>query len=296
MAADAPLPLLRLDSLDDERLDAYARLTDTALRNTLEPERGLFIAEGDKVIDRALDAGCMPLSALLEDRMPAAARHVAQRMAAEHPSAPLFALPPEQMERLTGYQLTRGALAAFRRPVKPSVEAIVANARRIAVLEDITNFTNVGAVFRSAAALGIDAVLVTPGCYDPLYRRAIRVSMGTVFQVPWTTIGSEVAGRGAHGNVERKGGWSEEGIPLLHRLGFTVACMALAPDAIPLDSPVLQQQEKLALVLGTEGDGLSENTIACGDMSVIIPMAHGVDSLNVAAASAVAFWQLCASH
>ena len=302
--------IVEAPTLDDPRLDAYARLTDVQLRNRLEPEKGVFVAESDKVIRRALAGGMQPLSLLMEPKwlplMQPVIDHVAQRF----PSVPVFVVPHAELERLTGFELTRGALGAFRRPVLPTVAEACAQARRVAVLEDITNHTNVGAIFRSAAALGIDAVLVTPACYDPLYRRAVRVSMGTVFQVPWTRIGDadaaqarptqpQAARRQSDGRTAQPrptqpqaASWAESGIPLLHGLGFKTAALALADDAIPLDDPRLAAEERLALVLGTEGDGLSPATIARCDYTVRIPMHHGVDSLNVAAASAVAFWEL----
>ena len=272
--------IIKISSLDDARLDVYARLTDVQLRNRLEPEKGVFIAESEKVIARALASGAEPLSLLMEEKWFDALQPVIAQMAARFPQVPVFAAPHGELCRLVGYDLTRGALGAFRRPPLPSVEEICADAQRVAVLEDITNHTNVGAIFRSAAALGIDAVLVTPACYDPLYRRAVRVSMGTVFQIPWTRIGS-----GARS-------WADSGIPLLHSLGFKTAALALSDDAVLLGDARLAAEERLALVLGTEGDGLSARTIAQCDYTVRIPMQHGVDSLNVAAASAVAFWEL----
>ena len=274
--------VVEVASLDDARLDVFARLTDVQLRSRLEPEKGMFIAESEKVIVRALDAGLTPVSLLMEPKWLGPLDDMVARLAAEHPEVPVFVAPREQLSRLTGFELTRGALGAFRRPAPLSVADAVAGARRVAVLEEITNHTNVGAIFRSAAGLGMDAVLVTPGCYDPLYRRAVRVSMGTVFQVPWARIGFE--GQGA--------GWARDGVPLLHDLGFRLAAMALSDDSIPLDDVRLAACERLAVVLGTEGDGLARTTIAACDYTVRIPMHHGVDSLNVAAASAVAFWQL----
>ena len=276
------MTIVCIDSLDDPRLDAYARLTDVQLRSRLEPEKGVLIAESDKVIVRALDAGLEPLSLLMEPKWLDVLAGTVARMEAEHPEAPVFVAPREQLARLTGYELTRGALGAFRRPAPRGVEEVVAGARRVAVLEEITNHTNVGAIFRSAAALGMDAVLVTPGCHDPFYRRAARVSMGTVFQVPWARIGRE--GEGV--------AWAHEGVPLLHDLGFQLAALALSDESVPLGDPRLAACERLALVLGTEGDGLARTTIAACDFTVRIPMHHGVDSLNVAAASAVAFWEL----
>ncbi len=272
-------------SLEDPRLDVYARLTELQLRNKLEPERGIFIAESDKVIDRALAAGYEPISLLVPqhrlERMAGLVERVGGNKPVEEGGLAVFVLSAEEAQKLAGYELTRGVLCAMRRKPLPPVEEVVAGARRIAILEDITNHTNVGAAFRSAAALGIDAVLCTPACCDPLYRRAVRVSMGTVFQVPWTRIGESEAER-----------WPEAGIAKLHGLGFKTAAMALSDDSVSLDSPELKQCGKLAIVMGTEGDGLSEHTIAACDYTVKIPMAHGVDSLNVAAASAVAFWEL----
>lgn len=285
--------LVEVETLDDPRLDVYARLTDAQLRSKLEPERALLIAESGKVIERALEAGLQPLSLLMEakwlDALAPVIDEVAARWGAD---VPVFVAPHDELTKLTGFELTRGALAAFRRPALPSVAEVVAGARRVAVLEDITNHTNVGAIFRSAAALGVDAVLVTPACYDPFYRRAVRVSMGAVFQIPWTRIGEDVQGVGVHGNVMRAGGWAETGIPLLHDLGFKTVALALSDDSVSLDDPALNAEERLALVLGTEGDGLSPATVARCDYTVRIPMYHNVDSLNVAAASAVAFWQL----
>ncbi len=271
-----------IDSLDDSRLDPYARLTDVQLRSRIEPENAVFIAESLEVIGRALDGGMKPLSLLTAEKyLPSLeAAGIPERLIAASNEAPLFVAPEDELATLTGFELTRGALAAFRRPPEPSVAEIVRDARLIAVLEDIRNHTNVGAIFRSAAALGVDAVLVSPACYDPLYRRAVRVSMGTVFQVPWTRIGTD-----PHN-------WARDGVPLLHELGFKTAAMALCDDSIALDDPRLHACERLALVFGTEGDGLAASTLSRCDFTVRIPMAHGVDSLNVAASSAVAFWEL----
>ena len=269
-----------VETLDDPRLDAFARLTEAQLRSKLEPEKALFIAESGKVIERALAADMEPLSLLMEAKWLPAMQPIIDEISARWgDGVPVFVAPHDELTKLTGFELTRGALGAFRRPQLPSVADIVRGARRITVLEDITNHTNVGAIFRSAAALGIDAVLVTPACYDPLYRRAVRVSMGTVFQVPWTRIGSERA-------------WAAEGVPLLRSLGFSTAALALSDEAIFLHDERLRGCDKLALVLGTEGDGLAPSTIASCDYRVKIPMDHEVDSLNVAAASAVAFWEL----
>lgn len=274
------MKFINIESLEDTRLDAYARLTDVQLRSRIEPERALFIAESIEVIDRAIDGGMTPLSLLTAEKFLPQTQAVAEKLTKANPDAPILLAPEEELRRLTGFELTRGALAAFRRPAERTVEDALATARRVAVLEDIRNHTNVGAIFRSVAGMGGGAVLVTPACYDPLYRRAIRVSMGTVFQVPWARIGDD-----PHN-------WSRTGIPLLHKLGFYVCAMALSNDSAPLDDPQLKQHEKLALVFGTEGDGLAQSTIAQCDCTVKIPMHHGVDSLNVAASSAVAFWEL----
>ena len=258
-------------------LDVYARLTENQLLNRHEPEKGLFIAESPKVIERALDAGCVPVSLLLERK------HItgqAQEVIARCGDIPVYTAEFDVLTQLTGFQLTRGVLCAMLRPKLPAVEEVCADARRIAILENIMNPTNIGAIFRSAAALNIDAVLLTPACSNPLYRRSIRVSMGTVFQIPWTFLGNEEAA------------WPQPGMTLLKELGFKTAAMALSDDSISIDDPRLMAEEKLAIVLGTEGDGLASSTIADCDYTVRIPMAHGVDSLNVAAASAVAFWQL----
>lgn len=268
--------IIEVTDLAAPELDVYARLTEAQLRNRLEPDKGVFIAESPKVIATALDAGYEPLSLLMERR------HIegdAQPILARCGGIPVYTAERETLARLTGFELTRGVLCAMRRPRLPSVEEVCARARRVAVLEGIVDHTNVGAIFRSAAALGVDAVLVTPSCHDPLFRRAARVSMGTVFQVPWTRIGSVQS-------------WAGEGIPLLHDLGFKVAAMALSDESISLDDEALRSCEKLAIVLGTEGEGLSQATIDASDYTVKIPMAHDVDSLNVAAASAVAFWEL----
>ena len=295
------MPLIHVDSLDDERLDPYARLTEAQLRSKLEPERALFIAESGKVIERAFEGGMTPMSLLMEEKWVESMTPLIERMERAHPDLAVLIAPHDELARLTGFELTRGALGAFRRPALPSVAEVVRDARLIAVLENITNHTNVGAIFRSAAALGVDAILVTPTCYDPLYRRAVRVSMGTVFQVPWTRIGDDADGTDAHareGRIHAKGTpghpaitWAETGIPLLRELGFITAAMALSDESVPLDDPTLNAAEKVALVFGTEGDGLDPATIEACDHTVRIPMAHGVDSLNVAAASAVAFWQ-----
>ncbi len=265
--------IVEIETLDDPRLADYVGLTDVALRRRVEPERGLYIAESEKVIRRALAAGHRPRSLLMARRW---LSELADAVAsAERDGIPVFVGEYAVIESLTGFHLHRGALAAMHRPLLPSVESVVAGARRVMVLEDIVDHTNVGAIIRSAAGLGIDAVLITPRCADPLYRRAIRVSMGTVFQVPWTRIDP----------------WPT-GIEVLRSLGFCVAALGLAEGAVPLDVFAGQPPERIALVLGTEGDGLSQRTMAAADLVVEIPMRGDVDSLNVAAASAVAAWAL----
>ena len=269
--------IIEVRDLAAPELDVYARLTEAQLRSRRRPEDGLFIAESPKVIASALNAGCVPVSLLMERR------HIdgdAADIIARCGDAPVYTAEREVLASLTGYALTRGVLCAMRRPELPTVEQVCASARRIAVVEGVVDPTNVGAIFRSAAALNMDAVLIDPTCCDPLHRRAARVSMGTVFQIPWTRIGDTAAE------------WPERGMERLHGLGFRTAAMALDERAVPVDDPALKDADKLAIVLGTEGDGLSKATIAACDYTVMIPMSHGVDSLNVAAASAVAFWQL----
>lgn len=257
-------------------LDVYARLTEGQLLNRHEPDKGIFIAESPKVIERALDAGCVPISMLMEMKhVESQAREIIRRCG----DIPVYAAEFDVLTQLTGFHLTRGMLCAMYRPPMPGPEEICAGARRIAVLEHVMNPTNVGAIFRSAAALNMDGVLLTSACSNPLYRRAIRVSMGTVFQIPWTFLDSGLS-------------WPQEGIGRLHELGFKTAAMALNDDSVSIDDAGLMSEEKLAIILGTEGDGLAAGTIADCDYTVRIPMSHGVDSLNVAAASAVAFWQL----
>ena len=269
--------VIEITSFDDPRLDVYARLTEAQLLNRFEPAKGMFIAESPKVIHRALDAGCKPVSLLMERKdIDGAAEEIIARCG----SIPLFTADRDVLCQLTGFQLTRGVLCAMLRPKLPTVEEICLDARRIVILENVMNPTNVGAIFRSAAALHMDAVLLTPGCSNPLYRRSARVSMGTVFQIPWTFIGDEV------------GDWPHPGMERLEAMGFRTAAMALRDDSVSIDDPGLLAEEKLAIVLGSEGDGLVDRTIADCDYTVKIPMSHGVDSLNVAAASAVAFWQL----
>ena len=261
---------IEITDFHDPELDVFARLTEAQLLNRFEPKKGMFIAESPKVIRRALDAGCRPVSLLVE-------RSHCNREAMEAIKScgdvPVYTAPLPVLTQLTGFQLTRGMLCAMYRNPLPKPEEILAGTHRVAVLEDVMNPTNMGAIFRSAAALGMEAVLLTPACTDPLYRRSARVSMGTVFQVPWTYLGQD---------------WQE----LLHGLGFKTAAMALTDDSVSIDHPGLAGEEKLAIVLGTEGDGLAQTTISRCDYTVKIPMSHGVDSLNVAAASAVAFWQL----
>ena len=269
--------VIEITDFSAPELDVFARLTEAQLRNRLEPEKGIFIAESPKVIERALNAGYEPISLLMERR------HItgdAAGILARCGEVPVYTADRELLAELTGYQLTRGVLCAMRRTPLPTVEQLCANARRVAVLESIVDTTNIGAIFRSAAALNIDTVLVTPTCCDPLNRRSIRVSMGTVFQVPWTRIG------------ETPADWPESGVIRLKALGFKTAAMALTDNSVSIDHPALALEEKLAIVLGTEGDGLADSTIAACDYTVRIPMSHQVDSLNVAAASAVAFWEL----
>ena len=269
--------IIEIMDFSDPRLDVYARLTEAQLLNRFEPAKGMFIAESPKVIDRALNSGCQPVSLLMERKdIDGSAKEIIARCG----DIPVFTADRDVLCQLTGYQLTRGVLCAMRRPKLPCVEEAVAGARRIVILENVQNPTNVGAIFRSAAALGMDAILLTPGCSNPLYRRSARVSMGTVFQIPWTFIGEETAD------------WPEKGMAQLRSLGFKTAAMALSDNSVSIDDPQLVQEDKLAIILGSEGDGLTDTTIADCDYTVKIPMYHGVDSLNVAAASAVAFWEL----
>lgn len=269
--------VIEITDLNSPELDVYARLTEAQLRNRLEPEKGVFIAESPKVIRLALEQGYEPFSFLMERR------HItgdAASLLAQYPDTPVYTADRDTLSALTGYALTRGVLCALRRPKLPAAEDVCRDARRIAVLEGITDSTNIGAIFRSAAALGMDAVLLTPTCCDPLNRRAVRVSMGTVFLVPWTYLGASAAD------------WPQPGLTLLKSLGFRTLAMALTENARPIDDPALKQAEKLAVILGTEGDGLARSTLAACDDTVIIPMGNGVDSLNVAAAGALAFWEL----
>lgn len=263
--------IIEITDFNSPQLDIYARMSEGQLLNRHEPEKGILIAESPKVVERALDAGCEPISMLVEHKhIDGEAKPIIDRCG----EVPVYTAPFEVLTRLTGFKLTRGMLCAMHRPQLPNVSEVCSKARRIAVLENVMNPTNVGAIFRSAAALNMDAVLLTHGCSNPLYRRAIRVSMGTVFQIPWTFLDKE------------------KGVSELKELGFKTAAMALTDDSVSIDNEELLAEEKLAIVLGTEGDGLAKETIVDCDYTVKIPMSHGVDSLNVAAASAVAFWQI----
>lgn len=303
--------IIEIKNLDAPELQIYYNLNEAQLFHYFEPKPGIFIAESPKVIERALDAGCVPMSFLMEKKhVKTQAKEILARcdklqsqdikqkdkmeaengnssMAAGHDipvctaecEIPVYMAEIEVLAKITGYQLTRGMLCAMYRPALSSVEQLCKNARRVAILENVVNPTNVGAIFRSAAALGMDAVLLTPACADPLYRRASRVSMGTVFQIPWTYF-------------DKNASWPDGAMDVLHKLGYKTAAMALRDDSVSIDDEKMMAEEKLAIVLGTEGDGLADHTIADCDYTVKIPMTHGVDSLNVAAASAVAFWQL----
>lgn len=254
-------------------VQVYSHLTEAQLRNRLEPDKGIFICESPKVIRVALDAGCQPISILTEEKhIEGQAADIIDRCG----DIPVYTGSRELLASLTGYELTRGVLCAMRRPQLPTVEEICRGKHRVVLVDSVVNSTNTGAIFRAAAALGIDAVLLTTTCCDPLNRRSVRVSMGTVFQIPWTYITS----------------WPHPGMEQLHELGFKTAAMALTPNAVSIDDPQLMAEERLAIVMGTEGDGLAQKTIANCDYQVIIPMQNGVDSLNVAAAASVAFWQL----
>lgn len=266
--------IIEITDFQAPELDIYARLSEGQLLNRHEPEKGIFIAESPKVIERALDAGCIPISLLMEKRhIETQGRELIQRCK----DIPVYVAEFDVLTQLTGFKLTRGMLCAMHRPALPRVEEVCKEARRIVILENVMNPTNVGAIFRSAAALNMDAVLLTAGCSNPLYRRAIRVSMGTVFQIPWTFFDEQEA-------------WDEQGVKCLKDMGFKTVAMALRDDSVRIDDKELLQEEKLAIILGTEGDGLTAETIEGCDYTVRIPMAHGVDSLNVAAASAVAFY------
>lgn len=294
--------IIEIKDLDAPELQIYYNLNEAQLFHYFEPKPGIFIAESPKVIERALDAGCVPMSFLMEkkhvetqakdilarcDKLQSRDIKQTDKMEVENGNSnmsaereiPVYTAEIEVLAKITGYQLTRGMLCAMYRPALSSVEQLCKNARRVAILENVVNPTNVGAIFRSAAALGMDAVLLTPACADPLYRRASRVSMGTVFQIPWTYF-------------DKNACWPDGAMDVLHKLGYKTAAMALRDDSVSIDDEKMMAEEKLAIVLGTEGDGLADHTIADCDYTVRIPMTHGVDSLNVAAASAVAFWQL----
>lgn len=270
------MKIIEVTDLNRLELAIYAELSERQLATIYEPEEGLFIAESPKVIERALDGGYEPVSFLAEKGQLAEAEEILDRME----DVPIYVAPDEILTKLTGYHLTRGLWCTMRRRTLPTIEEVCQGAKRIAILEEVVNPTNVGALFRCAAALGMDAVILTGGCSDPLYRRASRVSMGTVFQIPWTMLS------------KKDGVWPEQAMKTLKEMGFKTAAMALREDSVGIDDPQLNSEEKLAIVLGTEGDGLAGDTIADCDYTVMIPMAHGVDSLNVAAAGAVAFWQL----
>lgn len=306
--------IIPISDFSSHELDIYARLSENDLLCRHEPEKGIFIAESPNVIERAFNAGYEPISFLIETKEVEKqlslnsvskksdneeSSNVTARIFArpELENIPIYTAPYEILSQLTGFQLTRGMLCAMKRPPLPTIEEICKNARRIAVLENVVNPTNVGAIFRSAAALNMDAVLLTAGCSNPLYRRASRVSMGTVFQIPWTIIFPNIPKKSLE-NLKykqtntRPPTWEKDGIQQLHDLGFKTVAMALTDDSVSIDDPKLHKEDKLAIILGTEGDGLAASTIADCDYTVKIPMSHGVDSLNVAAASAVAFWEL----
>lgn len=268
--------IIQITDFTAPELDIYARLNEAQLLHYYEPHGGIFIAESPKVIERALNAGCVPISFLADQKQ---IEGEGKTLLEKYPEVPVYTAAFDVLTQITGFKLTRGMLCAMHRPELKTVEDICKNARRIAVLEDVVNPTNVGAIFRSAAALNMDAVLLTRACSNPLYRRASRVSMGTVFQIPWTIVDNSLK-------------WPEDGVRFLHELGFKTAALALSDDSVSIDDPALMAEEKLAIILGTEGEGLADHTIADCDYTVRIPMSHGVDSLNVAAASAVAFWQL----
>lgn len=266
------MPVIEISSLRHEGVEVFSTLTEAQLRNKVEPEKGVFIAESPKVIKVALDAGYEPLSLLCERKhIEGDAKEIMERIG----DIPVYTGDRDLLATLTGYTLTRGVLCAMRRPIPKSVEEVTAGARRVVVIDGVVDTTNIGAIFRSAAALGIDAVLLTPNSCDPLNRRAVRVSMGSVFLVPWT--------------------WTDESLESLKRLGFKTAAMALSDDSVAIDDKALNNEERLAIIMGTEGDGLPKETIREADYVVRIPMAHGVDSLNVAAAAAIAFWELRSS-
>ncbi len=270
------MQIIEVTNLNHPELTIYTEHSEKQLATIYEPKEGLFIAESPKVIERALDAGYEPVSFLAEKGQLKEAENIFDRIE----DIPVYIAPDEQLAELTGYHLTRGLWCAMRRKTLPTLEEVCRDARRIVILEEVVNPTNVGALFRCAAALGMDAVILTGGCSDPLYRRASRVSMGTVFQIPWTMLS------------KKEGVWPTQTVSTLRELGFKTAAMALKEDSVGIDDQQLNAEDKLAIILGTEGDGLARDTIADCDYTVMIPMAHGVDSLNVAAAGAVAFWQL----
>jgi tRNA G18 (ribose-2'-O)-methylase SpoU len=289
------MTIIQLEDLSDRLLRPYSGMTDGQLRRgegfRRDNPQGLFIGESGRVIERALDAGVRPVSVLVEERWLEHDRAIIERIEHEWPDCWIFLASVSQFRELTGYEVVRGALACFERPAPLAVDDVIAGARRIAILEDVTNYANMGAIFRSAAALGMDGVLVTPACHDPYYRRCARVSMGAVFQVPWARI--ETADATAEsGRPSGSHDWAPSLVPRLREAGFVTVAMALREDSIGLRDPRLAAAEKLAIVLGTEGDGLLDSTIEACDHTVLVPMAHQVDSLNVAAAAAIAFWEL----
>ena len=269
--------IIRIEDFSDPRLDLFVRLTGAQLRSKLEPEKGVFIAESPTVIEVALDSGCEPVALLTDERL---INGSVEKIIKRCEGVPIYAATREVLEQLTGFALTRGALCAMRRPAQPTLGELLEDAKTVAVLENIADSTNIGAIFRSAAALGVDAVLVTPDCCDPLCRRAVRVSMGTIFRVPWGIIG------------ESQADWRENGVKLLQSHGFKTAAMALNENSVNIDDEALMKEERIAVILGTEGTGLAKSTIENSDYTVMIPMQNEVDSLNVAAAGVIAFWQL----
>lgn len=284
--------VIRIENAADVRVDVFSRFSDAELKRGWSSkgpiEQGaLFIAESRNVIERALAGGVVPAAVFADDKWLEKADGLVRRMSDEQPEMPVYVTSAQLFREITGYSQVRGILAAMHRPRLVDAGDLLQDAHRVAVLENVGNYTNIGAIFRSAAALGVDAILLTPSCHDPLYRRAARVSMGTVFQVPWAYIGGET-----QAGLESAGDWTVTGMPLLRRFGFKTVALALTDDSVSIDDPQLSACDKLAMVLGTEGDGLADHTIAACDFTARIPMAHGVDSLNVAAASAVAFWEL----
>ena len=269
--------IIRIDDFSDPRLDLFVRLTGAQLRSSIESERGVFIAESPTVIEVALDSGCEPIALLTDERL---INGSVEKIIERCEGVPIYTAKRDVLEKLTGFALTRGALCAMQRPKMPTLDELLKDAKTVAVLENIADSTNIGAIFRSAAALGVDAVLVTPDCCDPLCRRAVRVSMGTIFRVPWGVIG------------ESQADWRENGVKLLQSHGFKTAAMALNENSVNIDDEALMREERVAVILGTEGTGLAKSTIENSDYTVMIPMQNEVDSLNVAAAGVIAFWQL----